>query len=198
MPSFPARRAVFTRGPTKGPSVPEPLWIFAYGSLIWNPGFAAAEARLARAAGWRRSFCMRSIHYRGSEEAPGLVLALDRDEGAECAGLALRVAPGEEAPVLAMLRARELISSAYLEDTVEATTGRGAVRAVTYVIDRAHPQYWGRLSLDEQAAIIARARGDRGPNRDYLHATAERLRSLGIADAELDWLDARVRAICPE
>lgn len=176
--------------------MPAPLWIFAYGSLIWNPGFVAAEARPARATGWRRCFCMRSIHYRGTEAAPGLVLALDRDEGANCAGLALRVAPGEEGPVLAMVRARELISSAYLEDSVEAMTEGGTVRALTYVIDRAHPQYWGGLSLERQAAIIARACGDMGPNRDYLHATAERLRSLGMADAELDWLDARVRALC--
>lgn len=176
--------------------MPESLWIFAYGSLIWNPGFAVAETRLARASGWRRSFCMRSIHYRGSEAVPGLVLALDRDEGAQCAGLALRVQPGEEGTVLAMVRARELISSAYLEDALEAATDAGTVRAVTYVIDRAHPQYWGGLTLEHQAEIIARACGDKGPNRDYLHATAERLRALGIADGELDWLDARVQALC--
>lgn len=176
--------------------MPESLWIFAYGSLIWNPGFAVAETRLARATGWRRRFCMRSIHYRGSEVAPGLVLALDRDKGAECAGLALRVRPGEEEEVLAMVRARELISSAYEEAWLDTLTGEGPVHTVTYVIDRAHPQYWGGLTLERQAAIIAQACGDKGPNRDYLHATAERLRALGIADCELDWLDARVRALC--
>ncbi len=90
----------------------EPLWVFGYGSLIWNPGFPVAERRLARAPGWRRSFCMRSIHHRGTEADPGLVLALDRADGAACDGVAFRVAPGAEAQTLADLRERELISSA--------------------------------------------------------------------------------------
>ncbi len=171
------------------------LWVFGYGSLIWNPEFPVAERRLARLGGWRRGFCMRSIHYRGSEAAPGLVLALDREEGAACDGLALRVEPGEEAATLAALRARELISSAYLETRLAVDTAAGALEAVTFVIDRDHPQYWGGLTLEEQAHIIAGAVGERGPNRDYLWSTAARLAELGIADAELEWLSARVRAL---
>jgi cation transport protein ChaC len=89
-----------------------PLWIFGYGSLIWDPGFVPAERRRATLAGWRRSFCMRSIHFRGTEAAPGLVLALDAEPEAECAGLALRVPEAEAERILAEVRARELISYA--------------------------------------------------------------------------------------
>ncbi len=174
----------------------EPLWVFGYGSLIWNPGFPVAERRLARAAGWRRSFCMRSIHHRGTEADPGLVLALDRADGAACDGVAFRVAPGAEAQTLADLRERELISSAYLEVVLPLTSTDGALMALAYVIDPDHVQYCGGLPLEEQAGIIARATGGRGPNRDYLWSTTEHLHQLGIADPELDWLAERVRGLC--
>ena len=173
----------------------ETLWIFGYGSLIWDPGFAPAETHPARLAGWHRSFCMRSIHYRGTVAAPGLVLALDAAEGASCAGLALRAAPEEAAEVLACLRARELVSDAYLERRLPVTLADGRrVTAVTYVIDRDGPQYCA-LSPEEQAQVIAGACGARGPNRDYLFNTAAHLRKLGLADPDLDALVAQVRAI---
>jgi len=172
-----------------------PLWIFGYGSLIWNPEFPVAERRLARAHGWRRSFCMWSIHHRGSEESPGLVLALDAAEGGFCDGVAFRVTPGEEAATLAALRERELVSSAYLEITTRLETREGEITAIAYVIDRHHAQYTGALGLEEQAGIIAHAQGGRGPNRDYLWSTTEHLTGLGIADPELDWLAERVRGI---
>ena len=172
------------------------MWVFGYGSLIWNPGFAVAEARVARLTGWHRSFCMRSIHHRGTVAAPGLVLALDAAAGAVCDGVAFRVQPGCEAETLAALRERELISSAYLEREVAVDLAGGArVSALAYVIDPDHAQYCGGLALEEQAQIIARAVGGRGPNRDYLEATARHLADLGIADAELEWLAARVRAL---
>lgn len=170
-----------------------PLWIFGYGSLIWDPGFPVAERRLARADGWRRSFCMRSIHHRGTPERPGLVLALDRAEGASCAGLAFRVAPGAETATLAALRERELVSSAYLERMLRIETAEGMLEALTYVIDPDHAQYCGGLPLEDQARIIAGATGGRGPNRDYLWSTAAHLADLGIADPDLEWLAARVR-----
>ena len=93
------------------------LWVFGYGSLMWNPGFGYAERVLASLPGFARTFCMRSIHHRGTVEKPGLVLALDPHPGAHCRGLAFRVTPGEEGGTLAYLRERELISSAYLEET---------------------------------------------------------------------------------
>ena len=171
------------------------LWVFGYGSLLWDPGFTPAEACPAVLEGYRRSFCMLSIHHRGTEEAPGLVLALDAAEGHNCAGMAFRVAAGQDDAVLAMLRERELISSAYLEASLPVRLGDGrTVTAVTYVIDRDHRQYC-RLALEDQAQRIATAVGGRGPNDAYLFNTATHLATLGLPDPELDWLVARVRAI---
>ncbi|MCE6952063.1 gamma-glutamylcyclotransferase [Cereibacter sphaeroides] len=173
-----------------------PLWVFGYGSLIWDPGFPVARTLTARLDGWRRSFCMTSIHYRGTVDLPGLVLALDRAEGAHCEGVAFEVAPGTEAETLAILRERELISRAYLECRLPVRlTTADDVEALVYVIDRDHVQYYGGLDLEAQARIIAAARGDRGPNRDYLFNTADHLDRLGIRDADLAWLAARVRAL---
>lgn len=171
------------------------MWVFAYGSLIWNPGFPVAERAVARLPGWHRSFCMRSIHHRGTADAPGLVLALDAMAGAHCDGLALRVAPGHEEPTLAALRERELISSAYVERRlpVDLLDGR-RIEALAYVVDPDHAQYC-RLDLETQAQVIARAVGGRGRNRDYLEATARHLHELGIGDADLDWLAARVSGL---
>jgi cation transport protein ChaC len=173
-----------------------PLWVFGYGSLIWDPGFAATERVIASLSGWHRSFCMWSIHHRGTPEAPGLVLALDALQDAHCKGVAFRVAPGTEARTLQDLRARELVSSAYIERVlpVELLDGR-RIEAVTYVVDPKHAQYTGTLSMERQAEIISGARGGRGENCAYLWSTSAHLAELGIEDPELGALAARVRAL---
>lgn len=171
------------------------LWVFGYGSLIWNPGFPVAERRIARLTGWHRSFCMSSIHHRGTVERPGLVLALDAAAGAHCDGVAFRAEPGTAEATLAYLRDRELISSAYIETRQEIRfrDGGGVGDVLTYVVDTNHAQYVGGLALDRQAEIIAGATGDRGPNDEYLYNTAAHLAELDLADPDLDWLVARVR-----
>ena len=165
------------------------MWVFGYGSLLWNPGFESVEQVRADLSGYRRSFCMLSIHHRGTPEDPGLVLSLDAAEAADaCAGLALRVDEREAEHVLQELRARELISSAYVEKWVDLPLADGRrAQAVTYVVDRDHAQYC-TYALDQQAEIIARAVGGRGPNPEYLFKTADMLRDLGIPDPQLDYL----------
>ncbi len=178
------------------------FWVFAYGSLMWNPGFRVAEARKARLRDYRRAFALYSIHYRGTPEAPGLVLGLDWAPGAECIGMALRVEAESEAEAAAVRRylaERELVSRAYFEvvHAVELLCpgpGQGSpVEALCYVLDRTHPQYAGALSLEEQAAIIARARGPSGTNRDYLFSTVAHLEALAIDDPALSALVDLVR-----
>ncbi|WP_278923079.1 MULTISPECIES: gamma-glutamylcyclotransferase [Pseudophaeobacter] len=172
------------------------MWVFGYGSLLWNPGFPVAGSEIATLQGYARSFCMSSIHHRGSEEVPGLVLALDEVQGAQCQGLALAVASGAEDQTLDYLRERELISSAYLERNLAVQLASGQeVMAVTYVIDPHHEQYCGGMALEKQAQIIATAVGGRGPNTEYLYNTAEHLSEIGLGDAELEWLMGRVRQI---
>jgi glutathione-specific gamma-glutamylcyclotransferase len=178
------------------PVTQDQLWVFGYGSLIWDPCFAFADRQIGRVTGWHRSFCMWSVHYRGTAEAPGLVLALDEATTGVCDGVAFRVAPGTEAATLAALRERELISYAYREEIVAVALSNGnTVRAVTYVINRDHAQYNCAMALEDQAQIIAQRYGVKGANRDYLFATAQHLADLGLADPDLDWLVTRVRAL---
>lgn len=171
-----------------------PLWIFAYGSLIWSAPFEPAEIRRAVLRDFRRSFCMFSVRYRGTQEDPGLVLALDHEEGAACSGLALRVADWERDVVMEAVRRRELISSAYLEKRVRLETEAGPVEASAFIIDRMHDQYAGGLTFEVQAERIARCIGDRGPNEVYLFETVDALHRWNIRDGDLEQLAARVRA----
>ena len=139
---------------------------------------------------------MSSIHHRGTEDHPGLVLALDEQADAHCTGLALSVEAGHEDRTLAELRERELISSAYLERMLDVHLDDGRiVNAVTYVIDPHHVQYCGGMPLEEQAQIIAHAVGGRGPNTEYLYNTADHLTEIGLRDPDLEWLSQRVRRI---
>lgn len=172
------------------------FWVFGYGSLMWNPGFEYVDRQIATLRGYDRSFCMRSIHHRGTVADPGLVLALDPAPHGACSGLAFHVQAARADATLAYLRERELISSAYVEETVDLSLLDGRdVRALVYVIDVDHEQYCGGLPLEEQAQIIAHAVGGRGPNSEYLNNTALHLRDLGLEDADLTWLARRVREI---
>jgi len=171
------------------------LWVFGYGSLLWNPGFEPVETLRADLSGYQRSFCMLSIHHRGTVADPGLVLALDAEPDARCAGVAFRVAEAEEAAVLQYLRDRELISSAYVEKQVDLCLADGReITALAYVIERDHAQYC-QFSLEEQAQRIAHAVGGRGPNVEYLVNTARHLKDIGIDDEDMAWLVARVSEI---
>jgi len=172
------------------------LWVFGYGSLLWNPGFDYDRRELATLPGYSRSFCMWSIHHRGTETQPGLVLALDPHADGSCDGLAFRVPPRNRGAVLDYLRDRELISSAYLERFLPLVLANGQrVEAVVYVVDTDHAQYVRDMPLEQQAQVIARAVGGRGPNTEYLYNTQAHLEELAIEDADLRWLAARVRAL---
>ncbi len=172
----------------------EDLWVFGYGSLMWRPGFAFLERLPARMVGLHRSLCVYSFVHRGTPERPGLVLGLDR--GGACRGIAFRVAAKKRAATVAYLRAREQVTHVYLETVRGAMlTGKPErrVEAVTYVVDRSHPQYAGRLSVAEQLRLVRRAHGQSGANRDYVLATVTALEALGCPDAELHRLAEQLR-----
>jgi glutathione-specific gamma-glutamylcyclotransferase len=168
---------------------PHELWVFAYGSLMWRPGFQSEEAAHAKLVGWRRAFCIYSRHHRGSPQRPGLVLGLDR--GGVCEGIAYRVAPKNVAATLAYLRDREQIGSVYREALVPVrlmTREHSEVLALAFLVERAHPSYAGSLPLCEQAQLIRGAAGESGNNIDYLLSTLAHLSDLGIRERSLERL----------
>lgn len=168
------------------------FWVFGYGSLIWRPGFPFIEALPARLYGAHRALCVYSWFHRGTESEPGLVLGLDR--GGSCRGLAFRVAPAEADGVRAYLREREQVTMVYREAIHPVRIERGGERvaALTYVVDRGHPQYAGIVPPDVALAIVRTRQGQSGPNRDYVINTARHLAELGMADPALAWLAARL------
>lgn len=169
------------------------FWVFGYGSLIWRPGFPFLERRQARLIGAHRALCVYSWFHRGTRERPGLVLGLDR--GGACQGIAYRVAPEEQEAVIAYLRDREQVTDVYFERyrPIRFPDGTASV-ALTYLVNRGHPQYAGRLDEDEQLRIVAAAQGESGWNRDYVLNTAAHLAELGIPDANLSRLAERLAA----
>ncbi len=135
--------------------------------------------------GFRRSLCVRSCGHRGTSERPGLVLGLDR--GGSCVGLAFRVPGALHEEVMAYLRERELVTHVYKERCLRVTLeGGDRVDAVTYVVDRAHPQYAGALDVEAAVAIVSGALGYSGPNEDYVLNTVAHLKGLRIRDP---WLE---------
>ncbi|WP_284379537.1 gamma-glutamylcyclotransferase [Amylibacter marinus] len=172
------------------------IWVFGYGSLVWQPGFVFTDKKIASLRDYQRSFCMWSIHHRGTPENMGLVLALDYQKGARCDGVAFRVSAQDAAQTLAYLRERELVSSAYIEVIREVELQSGeCVQAYFYVVDPDHEQYTGVLKLEHQAQVIAHATGNRGPNSEYLINVAQNLKALDLEDPELEWLSNRVQEI---
>jgi cation transport protein ChaC len=165
------------------------LWVFGYGSLMWRPGFAYEEAQHARLTGYRRCFCIYSVHHRGSRERPGLVLGLDR--GGACEGIAYRVAAANAVATTRYLRAREQVNGVYREMHAPVELIKGPQRLVmslTYIVERAHPNYAGRLPIALQARLIHGAQGLSGANLDYLISTLRHLQELDIRERELERL----------
>ena len=167
------------------------FWVFAYGSLMWRPGFDFVEKRAALLKGYHRAFCISSTHYRGSVEHPGLVLGLDR--GGACRGRAYRIAAALAQPVARYLHEREMVTGVYDPRWVRVVTPEGPLTAVTYVADRAHPQYAGKLPAEEVVALIRQGVGTAGTNIDYLANTVCHLDELGIADGPLHRLLRQVQ-----
>lgn len=159
------------------------LWVFAYGSLMWDPCFPHLEAQPALLRGYHRSFCIWSGRYRGTPENPGLVLGLDR--GGACRGIAYRVAESAVADTLALLWAREMSRLTYQPRLVRVTHRSGAVEALAFVADPRRKSYAGRLGDEAIAARIVASAGARGPNIDYLANTLRHLDELGLRDDRL-------------
>jgi len=165
------------------------IWIFAYGSLIWNPIFPVAEERVAKVHGLHRSFCIWSRIGRGSPDRPGLVLGLTR--GGNCSGVVLRLEQKFIAEELALVWRREMVTGAYKPTWIKARTGQGTVPAIAFVADRLRESYAGDLPEDEVARIVRTGAGFLGSCSEYLAQTTAGLAARGIRDEGLARLAAR-------
>lgn len=170
------------------------LWLFAYGSMLWNPTVQFVESRCVRVSGWHRSFCLRSTAGRGSAEKPGLMLGIE--PGGECEGLAYRLAPEQVRSELHLLWQREMVTGAYQASWLPARCrAESELSLVAFVIDPAGSNYEGGLPVDEQARRIHAASGLLGSNLDYLLRTRFHLRRLGIQDDYIERLAAEVEQL---
>ncbi|MGK3959950.1 gamma-glutamylcyclotransferase [Sorangium sp. So ce1667] len=159
------------------------LWVFGYGSLLWNPAIAVADTRRARVHGFHRRLCLITRVARGTPERPGLLLGLDR--GGSCDGMALRVPADRVVEELGILWRREMVDDAYRPRWVQAKSAEGTLRGIAFVMNRGHRRYAPPMSPRETASIVVAAAGQLGTCRDYLHRTVEQLARLGIRDRQL-------------
>ena len=159
-------------------------WVFGYGSLIWNPGFAHVSAQQGLLKGAHRSLSIVSHHHRGTVEQPGLVFGLTR--GGSCRGMVFEVADADWPQVYAYLQEREQVTAVYRDVTrpVHLADGR-TIGALAFLVDERHEQFAGRLSLEQQLAMVRAGVGLSGRNIDYVLNTARHLRELGIRDRQL-------------
>lgn len=170
------------------------LWVFGYGSLMWAPDFRFAEHHPAHLHGYHRSLCIYSHSYRGTRDQPGLVMGLC--PGGSCWGVAFRIAGPNVARTLEALWHREMPNHVYEPRFVTVRLGRRTVSAVTFVADRRHRQFAGRLSLPQTARIVARGCGIRGQNLDYLANTVAHMDELGVREGHLHDVLTRARRLC--
>ena len=168
------------------------VWVFGYGSLIFNPVIEHTERVNAKIYGNHRRFCLRTRIGRGSPDCPGLVLALDR--GGSCAGVAFKLCPETAIAELDLLWRREMITLAYNARWVKLHTDEGVKSGIAFVSIPAHQSYAPPMSLDSEAEIIAAASGFIGPCRDYLFDTVAGLHDYGIHDRHLENLVTAVKA----
>lgn len=159
------------------------VWLFAYGSLIWNPLITFVERRIGKIHGYHRSFCLWTRLGRGSPECPGLTLGLDR--GGACRGVVYRIAEEIAADELELVWRREMLTNAYDPQWVKVVTEAGPVEAIAFLINRAHPRYAADVSEEQIVRTVATAKGAIGECASYLFSTVEHLEQLGIRDRTL-------------
>lgn len=161
-------------------------WVFAYGSLMWNPVFRPVERRMGVLHGYHRRFCFWIHAGRATVQHPGLMLGLR--PGGTCRGILLRLAAEDAATELPLLWKREMVTGAYIPRLLPVRSDHGTIRAITFIANPHHATFAGCLGMADTAAAVARASGPLGRNRDYLRQTVETLRQLGIPDRGLERL----------
>ncbi len=162
------------------------VWVFGYGSLMWNPMVYFQERRHGLLYGYHRSYCFQTRSGRATPENPSFGLGLDR--GGSCHGMAFRIAAHQRDEELRLLWIREMMSGVYIPRWVAIHTPKGRLRAITFVADRKHIRYVRGVSPEKTASRLARAKGPRGSAREYLENTVAHLAEFGLRDRNLSRL----------
>lgn len=168
------------------------IWVFAYGSLIWNPAFHFVDRKVGRVHGYHREFCLRTHLGRGSPETEGFMLGLK--PGGSCKSVAYRIEGQAVETELELVWRREMLTNVYQPRWVRVHTQTGIVPAVTFVMNLNHERYAGDADDEEIVESIATASGRLGRCCDYLFDTVTHLNELGIRDRRMETLAERVRA----
>ena len=170
----------------KGINLKDGVWVFGYGSLMWNPDFILAEKRTGTVTGHHRRLCLKSIVYRGTPDYHGLVFGLDK--GDSCQGMVYRIAEENIHSEMQKIWEREMFAGTYIPTWVNVITKQGAISAVTFVINNKHEHYIPDLELEEIAERVVNAEGTCGSCHDYVQNTVKRLHQLGLRDPALEQL----------
>ena len=169
------------------------LWVFGFGSLIWNPAFYFDQRCAGQVYGYHRAFCLWARSGRGSPQRPGLMLSLKR--GGSCQGVLYQLPQGAEREEMDVLWRREMLTMAYQPVLTRARSPRGWVTVLTFTANRAHERYVPDLSAAQEAALLASGEGPLGRASDYLFDTYRHLLELGITDQRLKRLCQRVQQL---
>lgn len=162
----------------------QPLWVFAYGSLMWNPTFHFSHVEPCTLEGYHRQFCIRDVIARGTSAVPALMLGVE--EGGSCQGLGYQIPADEVNNELELIWNREMLTGVYIPTWVEIMTSSNDTRsALTFTMNKAHANYLPALSLEQVSQSIAMASGPLGRNSDYLFKLVERLNELGVNDVPM-------------
>jgi glutathione-specific gamma-glutamylcyclotransferase len=166
--------------------IDQDVWIFGYGSLIWNPAIHFERKDIMTIYGFHRKFCLKTYLGRGNKEAPGLVLALDH--GGSCRGIAFKIPAKIAAHELEIIWRREMLSGSYIPKWLNGKIKGISVKALGFVINKQEDRYIGDLTDVETATLISNASGFLGTCAEYLINTSEHLEDLGIPDNKLSKL----------
>ncbi|WP_258187003.1 gamma-glutamylcyclotransferase [Variovorax sp. WS11] len=164
----------------------EDLYVFGYGSLMWNPAIDAVHMSVARVQGWHRRFCLRMIFGRGTVAEPGAMLALDR--GGACHGLLFRIEAAKVLPEARLLWRREMLAGSYEARWIRACTDAAPVRALTFVASRHHERYIGAQPIEHVVRLIRTGQGPLGTSRAYFESMLQTLEGLRIRDLGMERL----------
>lgn len=166
------------------------VWLFAYGSLIWNPVVDFVERQVGTIHGFHRRFCLWTALGRGTPDNPGLVLGLDR--GGSCRGIVYQIAPELVQTELPLVWRREMVTGAYIPRWVKVTSGQRTLYAIAFIMNRCHDSYVGNVEQDVIIKHLATACGSLGSSAEYLHQTINSLAEAGIYDRGLLLLQKQV------